>query len=96
VPVHSYPISDLDLQKLLPGAKYMDPPDGGSVTLIEQLQRMAKDAERYRWLRERMMAADFNYNESGAQALVFEMPAGLSYGCDCDAVIDAGMMVAPK
>ena len=39
------------LVTLLPGTYYMDPPDGGSVTLLEQLQRMAKDAERYRWLR---------------------------------------------
>lgn len=35
----------------LPGATYMDPPDGGNVTVSEQLQRMAKDAARYRWLR---------------------------------------------
>ena len=36
------------LTALLPGTYYMDPPDGGSVTLLEQLERMAKDAERYR------------------------------------------------
>jgi len=36
---------------LLPGPYYMDPPDGGSVTVIEQLRRMAADAARYRWLR---------------------------------------------
>lgn len=35
----------------LPGAYYMDPPDGGDVPVPEQLRRMAKDAERYRWLR---------------------------------------------
>lgn len=35
---------------LLPGVYYMDPPDGGSITVLEQLRRMAKDAERYRWL----------------------------------------------
>ena len=37
---------------LLPPSYYMDPPDGGSVSLLEQLQRMAKDAARYRWLRQ--------------------------------------------
>ena len=37
-----------DIAALLPGTYYMDPPDGGSVTLLEQLERMAKDAERYR------------------------------------------------
>lgn len=35
----------------LPGAIYMDPPDGGDVPISEQLRRMAKDAARYRWLR---------------------------------------------
>lgn len=37
-----------ELMALLPGTYYMDPPDGGSVTLLEQLQRMARDAEAYR------------------------------------------------
>ncbi|MCA8385311.1 hypothetical protein LGN11_06455 [Burkholderia multivorans] len=41
-----------ELFALLPGPYYMDPPDGGDVSLIEQLRRMAKDAERYRWLRD--------------------------------------------
>lgn len=36
---------------LLPGVYYMDPPDGGAPTLLEQMQRMAQDAARYRWLR---------------------------------------------
>lgn len=45
-------VAELDaLTALLPGVTYMDPPDGGSVTLVEQFARMAKDAERYRWLR---------------------------------------------
>lgn len=43
-------VSEADLVALLPGTYYMDPPDGGSVTLLEQLQRMAKDAARFRWL----------------------------------------------
>lgn len=34
------------------GVTYMDPPDGGDVSIPEQIQRMAKDAERYRWIRE--------------------------------------------
>lgn len=41
-----------ELFSLLPGPYYMDLPDGGDVSLIEQLRRMAKDAERYRWLRD--------------------------------------------
>ena len=46
-----------DLAALLPGTHYMDPPDGGSVTLLEQLQRMARDAERYRGRHKDTMAA---------------------------------------
>ncbi len=36
----------------LPGTYYMDPPDGGDVSIPEQIRRMAKDAARYRWLRD--------------------------------------------
>ncbi|EPK5820824.1 hypothetical protein L4Z93_000920 [Pseudomonas aeruginosa] len=35
----------------LPGTYYMDPPDGGNVSIPEQIRRMAKNAARYRWLR---------------------------------------------
>lgn len=34
------------------GVYYMDPPDGGDVSVPEQLRRMARDAARYRWLRD--------------------------------------------
>lgn len=37
-----------ELYKLLPSTYYMDPPDGGNVSLLEQLQRMAEDAAKYR------------------------------------------------
>lgn len=37
-----------ELYKLLPSTYYMDPPDGGNVRLLEQLQRMAEDAAKYR------------------------------------------------
>lgn len=46
-------ISESDLLALLPGTTYMDAPDGGSPSLLEQLQRMAKDAARYRRLRDK-------------------------------------------
>lgn len=36
----------------IPVVTYMDPPDGGDVSIPEQIQRMAKDSERYRWIRE--------------------------------------------
>lgn len=38
------------MENVLPGHRYMDPPDGGDVPVLEQLRRMAKDAARYRWL----------------------------------------------
>lgn len=37
---------------VLPGTYYMDPPDGGNVSIPEQIRRMAKDAARYRGLRD--------------------------------------------
>jgi hypothetical protein len=33
---------------ILPGAYYMDPPDGGNVSVLEQFRRMAADAEEWR------------------------------------------------
>ena len=36
----------------IPGVTYMDFPDGGDVSIPEQIRRMAKDAERYRQLRD--------------------------------------------
>lgn len=44
-------VSSDDLAKLLPYGYYMDPPDGGSPTVLEQVARMAEDAARYRYLR---------------------------------------------
>ena len=46
----------------LPGAHYMDPPDGGDVPVSEQLSRMAKDAARYRFLRRKfaIVGAEFS------------------------------------
>lgn len=33
---------------LLPDSHYMDPPDGGSVEVLEQFRRMAEDAKKWR------------------------------------------------
>lgn len=43
---------------LLPGTYYMDEPDGGAPTLLEQLQRMAKDAARWRAVAAAAMGID--------------------------------------
>jgi len=42
-----------DMSNALPGVYYMDPPDGGDVSLLKQLQRMSNDAARYRLLRRK-------------------------------------------
>lgn len=41
----------------IPGTIYMDPPDGGDVSIPEQIRRMAKYAERYRWLLENAVSS---------------------------------------
>lgn len=53
-----------------------------------------KDAARYRWLKARLMGADFDWNESGACALVFEWPKDVPVGVDCDQNIDAAIEAA--
>lgn len=42
------PITEETLAALLPGPYYMDPPDGGDVPILKQLQRMSQDAARWR------------------------------------------------
>ncbi|MCY1366610.1 hypothetical protein D9M69_535140 [compost metagenome] len=69
---------------------YMDPPDGGDVDVPEQLRRMAKDVERYRWLRSQ------HWNEA-EMAVVACPKSSVKLGVDCpslerlDAAIDAAM-----
>lgn len=45
-------ITDADLLALLPGTYYMDPPDGGDVSVLEQLRRMSEDARKWRELQQ--------------------------------------------
>ncbi len=49
----------------------------------------ARDAERYRWLRDRLLAADFAYGDPPTCAVVFEWPESASIGADLDESIDA-------
>jgi hypothetical protein len=60
---------DAELYALLPGTYYMDPPDGGSPTLIEMLGKMAKDAARYRWLRDKSVKVQCGFYLSVGEAL---------------------------
>lgn len=69
---------------VLPGAYYMDPPDGGDVPISEQLRRMAKDAARYRYLRRKVAIA-------GAQFLVMNLPSPVYVAPDAAAEFDAAL-----
>ena len=51
----------------------------------------AKDAARYRWLKDRLLGADFDWNESGICALAFQMPDDFIASSDCDETIDDAM-----
>lgn len=73
---------------VLPGSIYMDPPDGGSVTVAEQLARMAKDAERYRFLRT---VNARTYEEDALFVGRDNMDGGDWIGCDLDAAVDEVM-----
>ena len=66
----------------LPGVHYMDPPDGGAPTLVEQFKRMAKDARRADALEEALshfaaidlkradVPADFAWHVLNARSLI--------------------------
>lgn len=63
--------------------------------LRSRLRAAEKDAERYRWLRERYYAADFSYGAydgfSAIEAMVFRMPEGHVFTSSCDKTIDTAM-----
>jgi len=73
-----------NLESLLPGTYYMDPPDGGSITPYEQCQRMGEDAARYRYLRDEDWKSKPSMYEGGREYLTIG-----NYGEQLDAVIDA-------
>lgn len=76
------------LWALLPNsACYLDPPDGGDVPLIEQLRRMARDAGRYRWLRD----CDSDQEDLVMLRLSDYGRDELLYGEELDAAIDAAL-----
>ena len=61
-----------DMSNALPGVYYMDPPDGGSVPLGEQVRRMAVDAARYRLLRRKF--AIISDGEGHAEFCAINLP----------------------
>jgi len=56
--------------------------------------KQAQDAQRYRFLSSRLLAADFDFDGQGVQVLVFEMPNGFIVTSDCDEMIDDAMKLA--
>jgi hypothetical protein len=82
-------------EALLPGTYYMDPPDGGDVSVYEQMRRMAKDAARYRWLRD-----EANYakrHDPAVMSYPMELTGSdLLHGETLDAAIDTAMRAGEK
>lgn len=60
-------------------------------SLQAEVAALRRDADRYRWLRTRMLAADFDYGGDGTQVLIFEMPSAFAASADCDMTIDDAM-----
>ena len=52
---------------------------------------LEKDAERYRWLRERYTAVNFDWEESDQQAVIFTTDNFPVATVSCDETIDAAM-----
>lgn len=59
--------------------------------LQAECEKLRKDAERYRWLSQRLVGASFDWDDEGMTILAFEMPDGVSIGADCDKNIDTAM-----
>lgn len=55
-----------------------------------------KDAERYRWLRDRLMGADSTGGESGECALMFSWPKDSPVSSNCDKSIDDAIEKSTK
>jgi hypothetical protein len=75
----------------LPGVCYMDPPDGGDVTVSEQVRRMAQDAARYRWLRSSTDPDLCVRGDESKSTGSFESygPRDVISGLDLDVLVDA-------
>lgn len=60
------------------------------ITQVE-LERLRKDAERYRWLSKRMVGAHFNFDDEGMCVLAFQMPGTIHISASCDRNVDMAM-----
>ena len=62
--------------------------------LRSKLSELSQDATRYRWLRQQFCGVDFDWGfdeGDGKQVLMFNWPAGLPVGANCDKNIDLGI-----
>ena len=59
--------------------------------LLAERDALKKDAERYRWPRQRLVGASFDWYDEGMTVLAFEMPDESSVCGDCDKCVDAAM-----
>lgn len=64
---------------------------GDYLALLDRLEKDEKDAQRYRWLRERYTAVNFDWEESGQQAVIFTADDFPIATASCDETIDSAM-----
>ena len=62
-----------------------------SLQLSAENKALKADAERYKWLKQRLLCADFSYGDpsEACNALVFEIPEDMRVSADLDSSIDA-------
>jgi len=72
---------------LLPWTYYMDPPDGGDVSVLEQVRRMTEDAARYRLLRQKICIVGNAFHIINVSPTYVAPDAAI----ELDAVLDSAM-----
>lgn len=78
-------------------AQNIRPQESAEIVQIKPAQQSdEQDARRYRYLRDNMISAEFDWNESGETVLVFKFPGNVGIGGDCDKNIDAAIAAESK
>ena len=62
--------------------------------LLAERAELKRDAERYRWLREGLVGASFDWDDEGMTVIAFQMPDSITVSANCDKVIDDAMQAA--
>lgn len=85
-----------ELSSVLPGTTYMDPPDGGAPTILEQLQRQAKDAARYLSIRAALLSGGPEWQKLAALLNIApDTPIGVDDAVDVAFGIDSARAALP-